>query len=80
MEMLITYAVAIILVVLVVKILGKSLKIIFGVLANALIGGVIIWLLNLLGFGIALNYVTALLVGFLGIPGVVIVLILQFLF
>ncbi len=77
---LILYAVAIIAVVLVLKLLGKSMKVILGVLINALVGGVIIWLLNLLGLGIALNWLTALLVGVLGIPGVIIVLIVTFLF
>lgn len=77
---IILYAVAIVAVVLVLKLLGKSMKVILGVLINALVGGVVIWLLNLLGLGIALNWLTALLVGVLGIPGVIIVLIITFLF
>lgn len=80
MEDIILYAVAIVAVVLVLKLLGKSMKVILGVLINALVGGVVIWLLNLLGLGIALNWLTALLVGVLGIPGVIIVLIITFLF
>lgn len=77
---IILYVVAIVAVVLVLKLLGKSMKVILGVLINALVGGVVIWLLNLLGLGIALNWLTALLVGVLGIPGVIIVLIITFLF
>ena len=73
------FIVAIVAVLLVLKLLGKSMKVIVGVLVNALVGGLIIWLLNLFGLGIAFNWINALLVGFLGIPGVIIVLLLKFL-
>lgn len=80
MENIIFFAIAVFAVVLVLKLLGKSMKIVLGVLVNALVGGLIIWLLNILGLGIALNWLTALIVGVLGIPGVIIVLIITFLF
>ncbi len=56
------------------------MKIIVRFLINALVGGIVIYVLNLIGVGIALNWITALIVGFLGIPGVIIVAILQFVF
>lgn len=68
---------AIVIVALILKFLGKSMKVIGGVLVNALVGGFIIWLLNVFGFGIAFNWLNAIIVGFLGIPGVVIVLVLR---
>ena len=80
MENIIFFAIAVFAVVLVLKLLGKSMKDVLGVLVNALVGGLIIWLLNILGLGIALNWLTALIVGVLGIPGVIIVLIITFLF
>lgn len=80
MENIIFFAIAVFAVVLVLKLLGKSMKVVFGVLINALVGGVIIWLLNLLGLGITLSWLTALIVGVLGIPGVIIVLIITFCF
>lgn len=80
MENIIFFAIAVFAVVLVLKLLGKSMKVVLGVLINALVGGLIIWLLNILGLGIALNWLTALIVGVLGIPGVIIVLIITFLF
>ncbi len=80
MENIIFFAIAVFAVVLVLKLLGKSMKVVLGVLVNALVGGLIIWLLNILGLGIALNWLTALIVGVLGIPGVIIVLIITFLF
>lgn len=80
MENIIFFAIAVFAVVLVLKLLGKSMKVVLGVLVNALVGGLIIWLLNILGLGIALNWLTALIVGVLGIPGVIIILIITFLF
>ena len=80
MENIIFFAIAVFAVVLVLKLLGKSMKVVLGVLVNALVGGLIIWLLNILGLGITLNWLTALIVGVLGIPGVIIVLIITFLF
>ena len=77
MENIIFFAIAVFAVVLVLKLLGKSMKVVLGVLVNALVGGLIIWLLNILGLGIALNWLTALIVGVLGIPGVIIVLIIN---
>ena len=54
------------------------MKLIIKFLVNALIGGVVLYVLNLFGVGIVINWITALIVGFLGIPGVIIVAILQF--
>jgi len=51
---------------------------------NGLIGGILLWIINLLGgsFGIeiAINPISAIIVGFLGIPGVLLLVLLQFIF
>lgn len=73
------YILAIVAVVILAKLLFKSMKIVTSILVNALIGGIILWILNLFGFGIAINWLTAILVGALGVPGVIIVLVLHFL-
>lgn len=56
----------------------KILKLIF----NTIIGGVIIYIINLIGanfgFHIGLNIITSLIVGILGIPGAILLVILQF--
>lgn len=61
--------------------LGVSIKILIKLLINGLIGGVILFLFNLVGgiFGLSIiiNPLNALIVGFLGVPGVILVLILQ---
>lgn len=80
METILGYVIGIILVMLVLKIIFKSTGLIIKVLINALIGGGAIWLLNLFGVGIHLNWITAVLVGAFGVPGVILVLLLQFVF
>lgn len=66
----------------VLKLLALPMKIIIKLVINGLVGGLIIFVINLVGanfgFMIDLNWITALIVGFLGVPGVVIVAILQF--
>ena len=56
----------------------KILKLVF----NTLIGAAIIYIINLIGasfgFHIGLNIITALVVGILGIPGAILLIILEF--
>lgn len=66
----------------VLKLLALPMKIIIKLVINGLVGGLVIFVVNLIGanfgFMIDLTWITALIVGFLGVPGVVIVAILQF--
>ena len=74
---IVTFIVAVAIVLLILKVLGKSVKFLIGVLVNAAIGFIVLFLLNLLGLGVAVNWISALIVGFLGVPGLILVLILQ---
>lgn len=55
----------------------KILKLVF----NTIIGGFLIYIINLIGasfgFHIGLNIVTSLIVGILGIPGAILLIILE---
>ncbi len=77
------YAFGIVLILLLGFFLVIPLKIVFKLVYNGLIGGVALWLINLIGAGfgfvLPITVWTALLVGFLGLPGVAI-LILYFMF
>ncbi len=68
---------------LICKILKISIKIFWKLLINAAAGAVILLLVNLLGglFGIsvAITFLSALMVGVLGVPGVIILLLIQLL-
>lgn len=58
--------------------LKKLLKFIY----NGILGGIILWILNLVGglinITVAINPITALIVGFLGVPGIILILLLQY--
>ena len=71
---------AMIILFLILKIISLPIKLIIKLLINALIGGVILFLINLTGLiAIDITWISALIVGFLGIPGVIIVILLHFL-
>ena len=67
---------------IILKVMCLPFKIIIKLLLNALIGGVVLYFINLigarLGFVLDINWLTAIIVGMLGVPGVIIVVILHF--
>ncbi|NLZ52747.1 MAG: pro-sigmaK processing inhibitor BofA [Thermoanaerobacteraceae bacterium] len=79
---ILAYAFGLLLLYVVGRVLIMPLKIIIKLVYNALIGGIVLLMLNYIGgyagLHIALNPVTALVVGFLGVPGVIMLLILQY--
>ena len=82
-NILIAYAFGLFLLYLIARLLLVPLKILLRLLYNGLVGGVVLWVVNLVGgyFGlfIPINPITALVAGFLGVPGVVLLVLLQFL-
>jgi len=71
-----------ILVVLVVSgIFLKPIKFALKLVANSVVGAVILWIINFVGKGagihIGLNPITAVAVGIFGLPGVIAILLLQ---
>ncbi|MFR5683492.1 MAG: pro-sigmaK processing inhibitor BofA family protein [Clostridia bacterium] len=81
---IVTFVIAVAALFIILKILALPMKIIIKLVINGIIGGVIIWLINLIGAGfgfvLTLNWITALVVGLLGVPGVIILVILHFIF
>ena len=74
------YLIGVVVLFIILKILTLPMKLIIKFVINAIIGGVIIYGLSLFGVGIVINWITALIVGILGVPGVAIVALLQFVF
>ena len=74
------YLIGVVVLFIILKILTLPMKLIIKFVINAIIGGVIIYGLSLFGVGIVINWITALIVGILGVPGVAIALLLQFVF
>lgn len=76
------YAIGLLLLYIVGRILILPLKILIRLVYNGIVGGIVLLLINFLGsyvgLAIAINPVTALTVGFLGIPGVMMLIILKY--
>lgn len=72
----------IIAVIIIAKILSWPFKIIFKLLINIFLGGLLLLIVNIFGAGFGLhipfNTITALTSGVLGIPGVILLIILQY--
>jgi len=65
------------------KIFVVPIKIIWKLVINSLLGGGIIFVINLIGsyfnFHIGLNFITSIFVGILGIPGAIVIVIIKLL-
>ena len=63
------------------KIFSVPLKAILKLVGNSILGGILIFIINLIGaafqFHIGLNVGTAILVGILGIPGAILLIVLK---
>ena len=81
MGVFLTYVGAIVLIFLVGKIFLWHLKLVLKLAASSVIGGLAILIINALGAGfgllIPLNLISAVIVGILGVPGVILLLILN---
>lgn len=80
---LITYLACICFIFLFGRIFIVPLKSICKLVLNSIIGGIVIFVINLIGsnfgFHIGLNFFTSLLVGLLGVPGAVVLVIVTLL-
>ena len=77
---IIAYAIALALVLIIAKIFFKGTKAVLGFLINAAVGAVVLWILDIVGLGVPITWLTAAIVGFLGVPGVILVVILKYVF
>lgn len=81
LQSIVIFVVVLAALLLILKLIGKSAKVIIGFLVNALIGFIILTILSLIpGLGVTAGWLSSIIVGLLGIPGLVIVLILQLIF
>lgn len=80
-NIIITFLTCIIILFIFGKIFIMPLKSILKLIFNSILGGVCIYVINLIGanfgFHIGLNILTSMLVGILGIPGAILLIILK---
>ena len=83
MQEILALVVPVLFIFLFIKILLTPMKLIFKLLLNTGCGFICLFLLNLLsgitGIVFELNFITAAIVGFLGLPGIVLLLVVQYL-
>lgn len=80
---LITYLACICFLFLFGKIFIVPIKKVLKLVINSILGGCVIWVINLIGasvsFHIGLNFFTSILIGLLGLPGAVCMIIVKLL-
>ena len=83
MEAILSIAIPVVLGLLFLRLLMLPMKILGKLALNSISGFICLWLLNLVsgitGIVFEINLLTTLIVGFLGIPGIVLLVIVHFL-
>ena len=82
-ELIVSFAVGLLLICLTGYLLLAPMKLMWRLAAGGVMGALILMIVNLagalFGFSVAVNPFTAMAVGFLGLPGAILVIILQIL-
>jgi len=78
---ILVYILAVLGICLIAKIFSAPIKLVMKLLANAIVGGIALIIINWIGgffsFHIDLNFITALITGALGVPGIIVLLIIE---
>ncbi|MBO6292305.1 MAG: pro-sigmaK processing inhibitor BofA family protein [Selenomonas sp.] len=78
MEIIVAFAVGIIVLALLAKIVTMPLHLVWKLVTNSIIGAVMLWGVNLFGAGVNITIFKALVAGVFGVPGVIGVLLYQY--
>lgn len=62
------------------RILNESRKNICSIIMNVMLGGALFAIINIMGFSINLNLITGSIITFLGVPGIILIIILKLMF
>ena len=75
MDIIAGIAIGIVVFAILGKLIALPFRILWNLITNSIVGAIVLWAINLFGVGIEITFLKALIVGILGIPGVVLVLI-----
>ena len=78
-EMIIAFAVGIIILALILKLVSIPIRLFWKFITNSIIGALMLWVVNLFGAGVPIDILRALIAGIFGIPGVIVILLYQYL-
>lgn len=80
-DSLITYVLALVILYMLIRVFLVPIRYLLQIAYHLVVGGVVIWAINwggqFIDYSLALNPVTALAVGYLGIPGLALVMIVK---
>lgn len=81
MEVILGYAIGILAIYLIAKVISVPVRILTKLIFNGIAGGIMLFIINFVGapFGITIgiNIISALIAGFFGIPGVILLILLN---
>lgn len=73
-ELVVAFAVGLILIGVVLKLMSLPFKLFWKLLTNSIVGAIMLWIVTLFGIPIKINIVSALVAGFFGVPGIIAVI------
>lgn len=79
MEIIGSFIVGIIVLFILLRILSLPFRIGWKLITNSIVGALMLWVVNLFGLGIDITFFKALIAGFFGVPGVLVVVLAHFL-
>ena len=79
MEIIGSFIVGIILLFILLRVLSLPFRIVWKLITNSIVGALMLWVVNLFGLGIEITFFKALIAGFFGVPGVLVVVLAHFL-
>ena len=79
MEIVGSFIVGIIVLFILLRVLSLPFRIVWKLITNSIVGALMLWVVNLFGLGIDITFFKALIAGFFGVPGVLVVVLAHFL-
>ena len=79
MEIIGSFIVGIIVLFILLRVLSLPFRIVWKLITNSIVGALMLWVVNLFGVGIEITFFKALIAGFFGVPGVLVVVLAHFL-
>lgn len=79
MEIIGSFIVGIIVLFILLRVLSLPFRIVWKLITNSIVGALTLWVVNLFGLGIEITFFKALIAGFFGVPGVLVVVLAHFL-
>ena len=78
-ESVIGLAIGIIILALILKLVSIPIRLFWKFITDSIIGALMLWVVNLFGAGVPIDILRALIAGIFGIPGVIVILLYQYL-